>query len=43
MSEIHDHTSCVLPILVDEKIHYNIMKVIYSSSHHEYNVGHKVC
>ena len=43
VSEIQDHTSCVLPILIDEKIHYSIMKMIYSVSYHEYNVGHKLC
>ena len=42
MSEIQDHTSRV-PILIDEKIHYSIMMMIYSVSYHEYNVGHKLC
>ena len=41
--EIQDHTSRVLPMLIDEKIHYSIMKMMYSVSYHEYNVGHKLC
>ena len=28
VSEIQDHVSRVLPILIDEKIHYSIMKMI---------------
>ena len=43
VSEIHNHTSCVLPILIDEKIHHSIMKTIYVVSYQEYNVGHKLC
>ena len=41
--EIQDHTSRVLPILIDEKIHCSIMKMKYGVSYHEYNVGHKFC
>ena len=43
VSEIQDHTSPVLPILVDEKIYCSIMKMLHSSSYHEYNVGHMLC
>ena len=42
MSEIRDHTSCVLPILIHKKIHYNIMKTIYRASYRAYNVCHKL-
>ena len=43
VSEIHDHTLRVCPIIVDEKIHYSVMKMLYSFLYHEYNVGHKLC
>ena len=43
VSEIYDNTSCVPPILINEKIHDSIMKMICSVSYHEYNVGHKLC
>ena len=40
---IQDHTSRVLPILIDEKIHHSIITIIYSVSYHGYNMGHKLC
>ena len=43
VAEIQDQTERVLPVLVDEKIHYSIMKMLYSSSYHEYDIGHKLC
>ena len=42
VSEMQDHTSRVLQKLI-EKIHYSIMKKIYSASYHEYDVSHKLC
>ena len=38
LQEVHQHTQHRLPLLVDENIHYFVLKLVYSISYARYNV-----
>ena len=38
LQEVQQHTQRRLPLLVDENIHYRVLKLVYSISYARYNV-----
>ena len=39
LRDVPQHTSCILPLLVDENIYYRICKIVYGQSYARWNLG----